>query len=145
MESTLNIDLFFFAALQQSEAVREMVKDRIFDTYRSTTAENEDKLPYLIITTGEAQADPDTKDDFVATVARGMVSVLVCAKDTKQFARLQSLVLQAVETANETDDIYDDHEEWDFPHLHIEPRPLDKMADPEKPCLFREIQFLCEI
>lgn len=145
MESTLNIDLFFFAALQQSDAIREMVGKRIFDTYRSSAAEKEDKIPYLIVTTGEAQADPDTKDDFTATLTRGVVTVLCVAADTNKLARLQSEVLRAIEEANETNDIYDEHEEWDFPHLHIEPHPGEKLADPDKPCLFREIQFLCEV
>lgn len=145
MKSSLNIDLFFFAALTESEDIRAKVGTRIFHTFRDSTAEQQDKIPYLIVTADEVSTTTDTKDDNgIPAMDSGTCSVLCVAKDPDQLAELTSSVLQAVGEAYEAE-IWTDHEDWNFGIYEITPRADAIEADPDKPCLFRWMHFQCEI
>lgn len=144
MKSSLNIDLFFFAALNASEPLKGMVGKRIFHTFRDSTAEKEDKIPYLIVTADEAKSQYTTKDDGMAPLDSATCSVLCVAKNPNDLAELTTAVLEAVDTAY-NDQIWDEHEDWDFCIEGITPDADAIEADPDKPCLFRWMHFACEI
>lgn len=144
MKSSINTDLFFFAALQNSSAVRELVDKRIFHTFRDSTAESQDKIPYIIVTADEVSSTASTKDDIIAPLDTAVCSVLCVAKDPYQLAELTTSVLHAVEAAFSTR-IWEDHEDWDFEIEGISPYASGIEADPDRPCLFRWLHFRCEI
>lgn len=145
VKSSLNIDLFFFAALNASEPLKQMVGKRIFHTFRDSTAEKEDKIPYLIVTADEANSANMTKDDAgIDPLNTATCSVLCVAKTPDALAELTTEVLNAVNEAY-TNQIWEDHEDWNFEIYGISPQADVIEADPDKPCLFRWMHFQCEI
>lgn len=145
MDSILNIDLFFFAAIKQNTELMKMIGYRLFDTMRSSTAEDEDKLPYIIVVSDKSNASTSTKDSNTDLPDRGLIRVLCVAENTERLAKLTSLTTKAIVDANATRAIYDAHPDWDFSRLHISIEPDEKVGDPTKPCLFRELLCYCEI
>lgn len=145
MRTTLNIGFFFIAALQQSEAVKALVGDRLFYTMRTSTAESEDKVPYIIVVTGKAASRSSVKDEWTDELRSGVVSVLCVANDGYELGRLIAAAHNAIVEANKTSAIYDAHPEWDFPHLNITPGASEVEGDPTKPCLMRELFYECRI
>lgn len=145
MKSSINTDLFFFAALQGSEKLREMVGNRIFHTYRDAKSNAEDKIPYVVVTADEAQSAMSSKDDGgIADLDTAVNSVLCVAKDPDSLAELTTEVVNAVDEAFRNE-IWEDHEDWGFEIYDIYPSADGIEPDWEKPCLFRWLHFRCEI
>ncbi|MDD7319405.1 MAG: hypothetical protein PUG74_12160, partial [Prevotellaceae bacterium] len=46
----LNIDIYFHKALSSSTKISEIFEGRIYNTGRSTFEEDEDRIPYIIVT-----------------------------------------------------------------------------------------------
>lgn len=144
IQSSLNIVLFFFAALAQSEEVKRIVKNRIFDDHRDSTAEKEDKMPYIVVCSDEAQTTGrGTKDSYFQDLRKGGVSILCVAKDTKTLAELLSAVYAAIKVAADSD-IYSKHPEWDFPRLYITPSADKGLPSEDKKAVYRWLYFDCE-
>lgn len=149
MKSFANIDLFFFDALMRSDEIREMCGDRIFHSLRGSTAEKQDKIPYIIVVAGKATSDGDTMDDGVAQIDTAMCSIL-CVADGKNYAKaaealanLTTAVTTAIESAYD-DAIWNEHDDWDFSISSIKPDLDDPDQDTDKPVQFRWINYLCK-
>lgn len=144
MKSSLNIDLFFLSALQRDDTLMDQVGKRVFHTFRGSTAENQDKIPYLIVTADEANSQYSNKEYGMSQLDTATCSVLCVAKSPDDLAELTTAVLNAIDSAFD-EEIWDEHEDWDFSIDNITPSADAIEADPEKPCLFRWMHFLCEI
>lgn len=123
----------------------KMVGNRLFHTYRDSTAEMEDKIPFLIVSADEATCTGDTKDNFgMAEMDSSDCGVLCVARDADSLAELTTATLNAVRQAFD-DAIWEEHDDWDFEIYAITPSADGIEPDPDKPCLFRWMHFRCEI
>lgn len=131
-------DKFFYNALTQSEDVTAIVDDRIFNPARPTVDEDEDKIPYIIITFDDLQNNADTKDDGVEGDEDSVTVRILCVhEDCDALGDMTELVRQTL------CDYWDKHRdepltpiEWQFSAGRVD-------YDPDKPCCYQTLTYLC--
>jgi hypothetical protein len=136
---SLLTDKFFYSALTQSEDVTAIVDDRIFNPARTTVDEDEDKIPYIIITFEGLQNNADTKDDGVeGDEDRVTVNILCVHEDCDALGDMTELVRQTL------CDYWDTHRcdpltpiTWQFSASRVE-------YDPDKPCCYQTLIYQCD-
>lgn len=141
--AALDIDLFFFHALNDDADVVDMTQGRVFNTCRKGKDEDEDKIPYIIITNDGASADADDKDGCVSPMDSGVCSVLIVAKTRDQLAELQRMATEAIADCAENID-WSEMTDWDFQDLTATPNAGAIQYDEMKPCIFRTITYQCQ-
>ena len=91
--SGLAADKFFFDALGASADINGRVEGRIFNPARATIDEEEDRIPYIIITLDSVTNDGQTKDsDVEGDSDTATVSVLCVENDRDSLASLTQAV-----------------------------------------------------
>ena len=136
---SLQTDKFFYSALTQSEDVTAIVDDRIFNPARPTVDEDEDKIPYIIITFDGLQNNADTKDDGVeGDEDRVTVGILCVHEDCDALGDMTELVRQTL------CDYWDTHRDdpltpisWQFSAGRVD-------YDPDKPCCYQLLTYQCD-
>lgn len=136
-------DKFFYLALKDSE-VDGITDGRIYNTARPERDEEEDRLPYVIVTLDSVSNDPGTKDGGEGDYDTVAVSVLCVAETRGALATLTSEVRQAVMRAT-----YADDESLTEEMLSL--RPLTYLFtadgvqyDPGKPCHYQTMRYQCD-
>lgn len=140
----LNIDKFFHEALRRSGDVMEAVDGRIFNPARPEIDEEEDLIPYLIITYDGGQSDTGSKDDNLSRLSSATVSILCCAEDRQALADLTELVEGTIAQEFATEGLYDDHDEWAFYIDNAMESAGPVQFDAQKPCCFQTLTYQCE-
>jgi len=141
----LNVDIFFYEALKANDNLTELTEGRIFNTARTTEDDNEDKVPYCIIQyESGSSSGASTKDDRFAEMDSAQISIIACASSRDDLASLTDLITQACADAFADDDIYDEHDDWNF---FIDDCTMSAGVveyDPSKPCHYQTLNFECE-
>ena len=83
---TIVADIAIVQALR-SETVETLVEHRIFNTMRPEYDEQEDKIPYIIVTYEGMNNDNETKDSIEGDEDVERVNVLIVAQDRVQIGR----------------------------------------------------------
>ena len=142
----LNVDLFFTAALRDSADVIEVTEGRIFDPARPLLDEEEDKIPYLIVTYDGGGSSGISKDNVIDDLDGATVSIIAVANDREGLADLTETVSEAIEAAfedAETADFYERHD-LGFYISGCTPSAGPVMMDEEKPCCYQKITYQCD-
>lgn len=133
---SLATDKFFIEALFASHAVKTAFEGRIFDTARPEIDEEEDKIPYLIVTNEGVQNVTESKDDVGESDTDNVtISVLVVATDRQHLAELSQLIRTTLRNAITEDD--NEIIDYSFSAGAIQ-------YDGMKPCHFVTLNYQCE-
>ena len=81
-------DIAIVQALQRSETVETLVEHRIFNTMRPEYDEQEDKIPYIVVTYEGMTNDNDNKDSIEGDEDVERVNVLIVAQDRVQLSNI---------------------------------------------------------
>lgn len=135
---SLITDKFFFDALRSDSSLCTLLDGRIFNPARATIDEEEDRVPYIIITLDSVQNDQGTKDDVESATDTATVSILCVGTNREQLATLT----QAVRTRCK--EYYWAHREdalspydWQFSAGPVQ-------YDPMKPCVYQTLTYQCD-
>lgn len=140
----LNVDRFFVTALCDSAEVMGMTDERIFDPARPEIDEDEDRIPYIIVTYDGGSATGSNKDNVLAAMDAATVSILCVANSREELAALTDLVHDAVATAFDDGQFYDEHDDWDFYITDASESAGAVQFDPgTKPCCFQTLTYQC--
>lgn len=137
---SLTTDRFFYRVLAES-TVHEMTDGRIFNPARTTIDEEQDRIPYVIITFESLENQNESKDDDMeGPEDRVIIGVLCVAEDRESLANLAVAVRDAIygyyqDLAGES---YEDApQEYQFSAKEVQ-------YDPGKPCCFQQLLYTCE-
>jgi len=139
---SLQTDRFFAIALKESE-VNDLVEDRIFNPARDIEAEDEDKIPYIIISLDSVTNNIESKDDEGESMEdTAVVSVLCVADDREGLATLTESVRDAIK------DAYDnwtqsDTTEFGFILDDYQFAANGVQMDVDKPCVYQTLTYTC--
>lgn len=151
---SLQTDLIFLRALQQSSEIAEVVADRIYDTAiprPEKSAENE-PIPYIIVTFDGIQPTEQTKDDdYDSDYDTVQVGITLVARKRPSLAELSDLVRRTVRDYFKMLAEADPYEldEADAEVLPLLPTSCQVSGgmveyEDEKPCYFMTMQYSCE-
>lgn len=136
---SLTTDLFFYRVLSESD-VYDMTEGRIFNPARTTIDEEQDRIPYVIITFESLENMVESKDDNVeGPEDRVVIGILCVAENREALADLTIAVREAVygyyqDVAGEA---YDSApEEYTISAKEIQ-------YDPTKPCCYQQLFYSC--
>lgn len=140
---SLKTDLFFARACRR-QSIIDTTHNRIFNTGRDEISEEEDKIPYIIITNDGTRNDVESKDDKPESeYDSDTVSVLVVSDTRSHLAELVEEVRTSV-----CDDVADMDEEMGrnfgfiIQDYTFTAGPVE--YDPSKPCFFQTLTYNCE-
>lgn len=140
---SLRTDQFFYDAIKASSSILEEVDGRIFNPARSTVDEDEDRVPYIIITLDGGSNDSGTKDDVEGDTDTVSISVLIVHNDRESLAELAEAVrlqcrtfLSQVEDDEESEDYALAPLDWSFSFGEV-------AYDDMKPCVFQTLRYQC--
>lgn len=136
-------DQFFYAALKSSSSIMATVEGRIFNPSRTTADENEDRIPYIIITLDSVTNDTATKDDVEGDTDTVEVSILCVTSDREALAVLAEAVRRQVreylhhveEDGSESEQAIAPYD-WAFSASGVE-------YDDMKPCVYQTLHYSC--
>ena len=81
-------DIAVMHSLNRSDALTTLVENRIFNTMRPEYDEQEDKIPYIVVTYEGMTNDNDTKDSIEGDEDVERVNVLIVAQDRVLLANI---------------------------------------------------------
>lgn len=147
---SLQTDIIFITALQQSQAIASIVGDRIYGTAIPLPDEDAENVPvpYLIVTYDGMQNDAGTKDNlYEGSEDRVQIGIEVTAPSRPQLALLTQTVrdtikaqfianIEAMEEGSQDDD------------LRLTPIDYQLTAsavqyDGNKPCYWQVLNYAC--
>ena len=73
---TIVADIAIVQALQRSETIETLVEHRIFNTMRPEYDEQEDKIPYIVVTYEGMTNDNDNKDSIEGDELKNKILLL---------------------------------------------------------------------
>ena len=138
----LDIGKFFYRSLISDEDIKAATDGRIYPTARTMEEEKADRIPYIIIISGQSQNNLQTKDEFFeGQEDNDSVELTIVA------ATQDALVTLAQQVRNRLvadarlrlhqDDLSGKIDDWHFASSRIE-------YDPLKPCHFISFTYNCE-
>lgn len=139
----LNIDIYFHKALSSSTKISEIFEGRIYNTGRSTFEEDEDRIPYLIVTYegGETQ-DINSKELVVEDLDTARVSVLCVAEEREELASYIEEVEDTIAQSMNSKSF--DEDEFNFGIDSATHSASPVQYDPEKPCYYQILTYICK-
>ena len=139
----LNIDLFFHAAIESTPNLVKSLGGRIFNTARPDIDEEQDKIPYVIVTYDGGSATDDDKDEYVAPLGSATVSILVVAADRQTRASLTHDIHDVI-VASLEDEKFQEGFDWEFEIESCTPSAGAVQYDSSKPCYFQTLTYQCD-
>ena len=139
----LNIDLFFHAAIESNQYLVSALGGRIFNTARPDIDEEQDKIPYVIVTYEGGSATDDDKDEYIAPLGSATVSILVVASDRQSLASLTHDIHDVIVGALE-DENFQEGFDWEFEIDSCTPSAGAVQYDSSKPCYFQTLTYQCD-
>lgn len=138
---SLTTDKFFYNALKDDEDIITLTEGRIFNTARPTEDENEDKIPYIIITFDSLTNDGTTKDSWEGITDRVNISLLAVASTREALADLTTAMRATIHEYYEdcqsgTVDDDDCPDDYFFTAGRID-------YDMLKPCYYQTMRYEC--
>ena len=152
---SLQADLIFVRALQQSQEVTALVDDRIYMTAipRPEKEVANEPLPYIIVTFDGIQPQEQTKDDdYDCDYDSVQIGILLTATTRPRLADLAQKVRKAIKdyfemlAAADPYDLPDDDAEM-LPLLPTSAQVAGGQVewDEDKPCYWLVLQYACEV
>lgn len=152
---SLQADLIFVRALQQSQEVTALVGDRIYMTAipRPEKEVENEPLPYAIVTFDGIQPQEQTKeDDYDCDEDLVQIGILLTAKTRPKLADLSQKVRKAIK---DYFDYLHDTDPYELDEADTEMLPLLPSSaqvsggtvewDEDKPCYWLVLQYSCEV
>lgn len=140
---SLSTDKYFYQSLRTSADILESTNGRIFNPAREDIDEEEDKIPYIILTLDGVQNEPTDKDCGEGRVDNDTISILVVAEDRERLSNLAELVRttlrRALERFNDNDSI-----EYGFSITDYRFSAGGVQFDGSKPCCFQTLTYTVE-
>ena len=141
---SLITDKFFFNAIRANTAIWNEVGGRVFNPARSTVDENEDRVPYIIITLDGVTNDTGTKDDVEGDTDSVQIGILCVHHDRESLGALTEAVRNqcidylhlAEEGQVQTDDSIIPID-WTFTAEGVQ-------YDEVKPCVYQQLHYMCD-
>lgn len=142
---SLKTDLFFARSCRRL-SIMEATEGRVFNTGRDEISEEEDKIPYIIITNDGTQNDEESKDVVAESdYDRDTISVLVVSDTRSHLAELAEEVRKSVKQDVEDMDMDEDMaKEFGFLINDYSFSASAVEYDPSKPCFFQTLTYNCE-
>lgn len=141
---SLSTDRFFFQALRTEGDIIELTQGRIFNPAREDIDEEEDKIPYIIISLDGTQNVPTDKDaQGEGRLDTDTISVLCVAEDRESLANLAELVRRTLRKAL-VDFGEDEAVEYGFSITDYAFAGGAVQFDPGKPCCFQTLTYSVE-
>lgn len=132
----LTFDKHFYTALSQDEQIQSLTNGRIFNPARDEQSEDEDKVPYLIISNDGGNNVEESKDcDLEGNIDNVTISVLVVSETRESLATLAQHVREVLR------DAAPDWERLQNYTLSASAVQMDNM----KPCHYQSLTYQCEI
>lgn len=136
---SLQTDKFFYAALTESESVMSIVDGRVFNPARPTVDEDEDKVPYIIISFAGLQNNVETKDDGVEGDEDSVtIRVLCVERNCDDLGNLTELVRQTMR------EYWEAHREDSLTPIDWTFSANEVNYDPDKPCCYQVLTYQCD-
>ena len=89
-------DIAVMHSLNRSDALTTLVENRIFNTMRPEYDEQEDKIPYIVVTYEGMTNDNDNKDSIEGDEDVERVNVLIVAQDRVQLSNIVNAARNAI-------------------------------------------------
>lgn len=89
-------DIAVMHSLNRSDALITLVENRIFNTMRPEYDEQEDKIPYIVVTYEGMTNDNDNKDSIEGDEDVERVNVLIVAQDRVQLSNIVNAARTAI-------------------------------------------------
>lgn len=89
-------DIAVMHSLNRSDALTTLVENRIFNTMRPEYDEQEDKIPYIVVTYEGMTNDNDNKDSIEGDEDVERVNVLIVAQDRVQLSNIVNAARSAI-------------------------------------------------
>ena len=142
---SLKTDLFFARSCRRL-SIMETTEGRVFNTGRDEISEEEDKIPYIIITNDGTQNQEESKDSEVESdYDNDTVSVLVVSDTRSHLAELAEEVRKSVKQDVEDMEMDKDMaKEFGFLINDYSFSASAVEYDPSKPCFFQTLTYICE-
>lgn len=129
-------DIAVIAGLLKNAELRQYTNDRIFNTARPENEEQEDNIPYIIVTYEGLTPSDENKDIPNGANDIEHVNVLCVANDRVKLAELANMALNSVNAYLESNDSCKDFEVNDFSYS------ASKIEyDWTVPCVFQYLQY----
>ena len=100
-------DIAIVKALELSEAIQQLTDGRVFNTARPEMDEQEDKIPYIVVTYEGMTNNCDNKDMVEGASDNERVQVLCVACDRIQLANLINAARDAIREYLDTNDCFE--------------------------------------
>lgn len=152
---SLQTDLIFVRALQQSREVAALVDDRIYMTAIPRPEENavNEPLPYIVVSFDGIQPTEQTKDDdFDQDTDTVMIGIEMAAANRPRLAELADVVRKAIKDYFEmlagTDPSELDEADAEMLPLfpsYAQPSGGQVYYDEDKPCHWLVLSYACEV
>lgn len=147
---SLQTDIIFITALQQSQAIANIVGDRIYGTAIPLPDEDAENVPvpYIIVTYDGMQNDAGTKDNlYEGSEDRVQIGIEVAAPSRPQLALLTQTVrdvikaqfianIEAMDAGSEDDDLM-------LTPLDYQLTASAVQYDGDKPCYWQVLNYAC--
>lgn len=132
----LTFDKNFYDALKTDEEIMQLTEGRIFNPARDERSEEEDSIPYIIISNDGGRNIDETKDfSNEGETDAVTISILCVAEDREPLANLTQKVRNVIREASSGWDRLQDY--------NISSGPVE--MDPYKPCNYQTLTYQCEI
>lgn len=133
-------DKFIFQALTSSHDIMEATSGRIFNPGREEEDENEDKIPYIVISMEGVKNLDYSKDGCESCYDEETVNVLVVSKDRSSLAQLATAVRKSIKG------LYLDPgtHNWGFDVIQYSMSASAVSLDPFKPCVYQTLTYILE-
>ena len=147
---SLQTDIIFIQALQQSQAIANIVGDRIYDTAIPLPDEDAENVPvpYIIVTYDGMQNDQGTKDNlYEGSEDRVQIGIECVAETRPQLALLTQTVRDTVKAqfiANiEAMDAGSQDDDLRLTPLDYQLSASAVQYDGDKPCYWQVLNYAC--
>ena len=129
-------DIAIVQALQRSETIETLVEHRIFNTMRPEYDEQEDKIPYIVVTYEGMTNDNDNKDSIEGNEDVERVNVLIVAQDRVQLSNIVNAARTAIRQYLSGGDAFDTYGIADY---SVSASPV--MGDWTVPCTYQSLNY----
>ena len=135
-------DQFFYQALRTNADIIEMTDGRIFNPARPEEDDNEDRIPYIIIShNGGTNSQEDKDFGMESDTDTCNIAVLCVTSDRESLADLTQLVRDTLKKAirDDQDEIEQGYEITDYTLSYD-----SVQMDITRPCVYQTLTYNCE-
>lgn len=129
-------DVAVMQSLNQSEELEALCEGRIYNTLRPEMDEQEDKIPYIVVTYEGMTNECDSKDLQEGSTDTERVNVLCVARDRIQLSNVINVVREACRSYLYSDECYN---RFRIDQYELSASPV--MGDWTVPCVYQSLNY----